>query len=59
METIKIKLIRSLIGTRKSHRDTIRGLGLRRINSIVELQDTLAVRGMIQKVSYLVEELKI
>ena len=52
---VKIKLVRSLIGTRESHRATVRGLGLRRINSVSELEDTPAVRGMINKVSYLVK----
>ncbi len=52
---VKLQLVRSLIGTRESHRATVRGLGLRRINSISELQDTPAVRGMINKVSYLVK----
>ncbi|MCS6765160.1 MAG: 50S ribosomal protein L30 [Candidatus Protistobacter heckmanni] len=52
---IKIQLVRGLIGTRESHRATVRGLGLRRINSVSELQDTPAVRGMINKVSYLVK----
>jgi large subunit ribosomal protein L30 len=41
--------------TRESHRATVRGLGLRRINHTVELEDTPAVRGMINKVSYLVK----
>lgn len=54
-QTVKIQLIKSLIGTRESHRATVRGLGLRRVNSISELQDTPAVRGMINKVSYLVK----
>ncbi|MCS6763230.1 MAG: 50S ribosomal protein L30 [Candidatus Protistobacter heckmanni] len=52
---IKIQLVRGLIGTRESHRATVRGLGLRRINSVSERQDTPAVRGMINKVSYLVK----
>ena len=52
---VKLQLVRSLIGTRESHRATVRGLGLRRINSVSELQDTPAVRGMINKVSYLVK----
>ena len=52
---VKLHLVRSLIGTRESHRATVRGLGLRRINSVSELQDTPAVRGMINKVSYLVK----
>ncbi len=53
--TIKVKLVKGLIGTRESHRATVRGLGLRRVNSISELQDTPSVRGMINKVSYLVK----
>ena len=51
---IKVTLVKSLIGTKQSHRDTVRGLGLRRVNSTSELQDTPAVRGMINRVSYLV-----
>jgi large subunit ribosomal protein L30 len=47
--------VRSPIGTKQSHRDTVRGLGLRRLNSTSELQDTPAVRGMINKISYLVK----
>ncbi len=53
--TVKVKLVKSIIGTRESHRSTVRGLGLRRLNSVSELQDTPAVRGMINKVSYLVK----
>jgi large subunit ribosomal protein L30 len=41
----------------QSHRDTVRGLGLRRLNSTRTLEDTPAVRGMINKVSYLVQVL--
>jgi large subunit ribosomal protein L30 len=52
---VKLQLVRSLIGTRESHRATGRGLGLGRINSVSELEDTPAVRGMINKVSYLVK----
>ncbi|MBJ7475091.1 MAG: hypothetical protein RL373_177 [Pseudomonadota bacterium] len=54
---VKIQLVRSLIGTRESHRATVRGLGLGRVNSVSELQDTPAVRGMMNKVSYLIKEL--
>ncbi|PSB91537.1 50S ribosomal protein L30 [Candidatus Pandoraea novymonadis] len=54
-ETIKVKLIKSLIGTRQDHRATVKGLGLRRLNSVSELEDTSAVRGMISKISYLVK----
>ena len=52
---IKVTLDKSLIGTKESHRATVRGLGLRRLNSSAELQDTPAVRGMINKVSYLLK----
>ena len=52
---VKLQWVRSLVGTRESHRATVRGLGLRRINSVSELQDTPAVRGMMNKVSYLIK----
>ena len=54
-KTIKVTLVRSLIGTMETHRATVRGLGLRRINSTVDVIDTPAVRGMINKVSYLLK----
>jgi large subunit ribosomal protein L30 len=54
VKTLKVKLVRSPIGCKQSHRDTVRGLGLRRVNSVRELQDTPAVRGMVNKISYLV-----
>ena len=52
--TIKITRVRRTIGVLEKHRATMRGLGLRRINHTVELEDTPAVRGMINKVNYLV-----
>lgn len=52
---VKVTLVKSLIGTRQDHRATVRGLGLRRINHTVELQDTPEVRGMIRKVAYLLK----
>jgi len=52
---VKVTLVRSLIGTKESHRATVRGLGLRRLHSSSMLEDTPAVRGMINKVSYLVK----
>ena len=55
VKMVKVQLINSLIGTRETHRGTVRGLGLRRVNSVAELQDTPAVRGMINKVSSLVK----
>jgi len=54
MKKIKVRLLKSTAGCKQSHRDTVRGLGLRRINHVVELADTPAVRGMINKVNYLV-----
>jgi len=53
--TLTIKLVRSPIGCREDHRATVRGLGLRKINSVSVLQDTPAVRGMINKISYLLQ----
>ena len=54
MKKIKVRLLKGLAGCRQSHRDTIRGLGLKRIDQVVEVIDTPAVRGMINKVAYLV-----
>ena len=51
---IKVTLVRSVIGTKKDHRATVRGLGLGKINSVSVLADTPEVRGMISKVDYLV-----
>jgi large subunit ribosomal protein L30 len=51
---VKVTLVRSTIGTKQDHRDTVRGLGLRRVNSTKVLVDTPEVRGMIKKVDYLV-----
>lgn len=53
--TLKVKLVKGLIGTKESHRATVRGLGLRKVNSERVLEDTPAVRGMINKVAYLVK----
>lgn len=53
--TVKIRLVKSIAGTKESHRATVRGLGLRKLNSERELEDTPAVRGMIDKISYLVK----
>ncbi len=54
-KTVKVMLVRSPNGTRQSHRDTVLGLGLKKMNQTRELEDTPAVRGMINKVSYLVK----
>jgi large subunit ribosomal protein L30 len=52
---LKVTLVKSVIGTKQDHRATVRGLGLRRVNSSTVLEDTPAVRGMIQKVAYLIK----
>jgi large subunit ribosomal protein L30 len=54
-KTLTVKLVRSIAGTRESHRATVRGLGLRKLNSTSTLEDTPSVRGMITKVLYLVK----
>ena len=54
-KTLTVKLVKSVAGTKQSHRDTVRGLGLRKLNSTRTLEDTPAVRGMINKVSFLVQ----
>ena len=56
-KTLTVKLVRSIAGTRESHRATVRGLGLRKLNSQSVLEDTPAVRGMIDKIAYLVKVL--
>ncbi|MBA4740478.1 MAG: 50S ribosomal protein L30 [Burkholderiales bacterium] len=54
-KTVKVTLVKSVIGTKESHRATVLGLGLRRIRHSVMLEDTPAIRGMIAKVDYLVK----
>ncbi len=54
-KTVKVTLIKSKFGRLKRHKDCVRGLGLRRIGHSVELEDTPCVRGMIQKVHYLLK----
>ncbi len=54
-KSITVTLVRSVAGRIQSHRDCVRGLGLRRMNHTVTVQDTPAVRGMINKVSYLLK----
>jgi large subunit ribosomal protein L30 len=56
-KTVTVKLVKSVAGTREDHRATVRGLGLRKLNSERTLEDTPAVRGMIDKVAYLVKVL--
>jgi large subunit ribosomal protein L30 len=52
---IRVTLVKSLIGTKPEHRACVRGLGLRRRNHTVEVIDTPANRGMINRVSYLLK----
>jgi large subunit ribosomal protein L30 len=52
--TLKIKMIGSVIGCPEKQRETVRGLGLRRLHQVVERVDTPAVRGMVKKVPHLV-----
>ena len=54
-EYVKIKLIRSSIGRPRKHRAVLRGMGLTKVNKVVVLQDTPEIRGMINKISHLVE----
>lgn len=53
-ETIRIRQVKSGIGYSKDQRATLVGLGIRRMNQVVELEDTPSVRGMVNKVSHLV-----
>ncbi|OGV77558.1 MAG: 50S ribosomal protein L30 [Methylotenera sp. RIFCSPLOWO2_02_FULL_45_14] len=55
VSTIKVTLVKSVIGRIEAHKATVKGLGLRRIRHTVELQDTPAIRGMINAVGYLVK----
>ena len=50
---IRVTLVKSVNGRLQSHRDTVRGLGLRRMRHSVELDDTPQIRGMINKVAYM------
>ena len=53
-KTIKVTLVRSPIGTLPRHRECVRGLGLKRMHHTVELEDTPSVRGMVNKINYMV-----
>jgi large subunit ribosomal protein L30 len=52
---IRVKLVKSVNGCKQDHRDTVRGLGLKWREHVVEVEDTPSIRGMINKVSYLVK----
>jgi len=53
--SLKVKLVRGMSGHTEKHRETLRGLGLTRVGRERVLQDTPAIRGMIEKVAYLIE----
>jgi large subunit ribosomal protein L30 len=52
---VKVTLIKSTIGKKASHKATVIGLGLRKINHTVELKDTPEIRGMIKSINYLLK----
>ena len=54
-QMIKVTLVKSGIGKNKRIKDTLRGLGLTKLNKTVELKNTSAIRGMINKVTFLVK----
>jgi large subunit ribosomal protein L30 len=54
-KTLKITQLKSSIGRLKDHKACLRGLGLRRIRHVVEVEDTPSVRGMVNKISYMIK----
>ena len=54
-QMMKVKLVRSMHGRVKGHKECVRGLGLRRMHQIVEVEDTPSTRGMVNKVFYMVQ----
>jgi large subunit ribosomal protein L30 len=52
--TLRITLVRSMIGRPEKHRKVLKGMGLTKVNRTVELENTPAIRGMVDKVSHLV-----
>ena len=54
-EKINVTLVRSMIGRPEKHRRVLKGMGLTKLNKTVQLEDTPAIRGMIDKVSHLVK----
>jgi len=57
-KTIKVKQIKSEIGYDRKQRATLRGLGIRRMSHVVEVEDTPSVRGMVKKIPHLVSVLE-
>jgi large subunit ribosomal protein L30 len=52
---LKITLVKSLIGRKNDHIATVQALGLKKINNVVEHEDSVTIRGMINKVNYLLK----
>ena len=52
---MKVKLVRSMNGRLKTHKACVKGLGLRKMHQVVEVEDTASTRGMVNKVSYMVK----
>ncbi|RLB85006.1 MAG: 50S ribosomal protein L30 [Deltaproteobacteria bacterium] len=53
--TLKVTLVKSMIGRPEKHRRVLRGMGLTKINKTVELKDTASIRGMVNAVSHMVK----
>jgi large subunit ribosomal protein L30 len=53
-DKLKVTLVKSMIGRPEKHRKVLRGMGLRKMNKSVQLEDTPSIRGMIEAVSHLV-----
>ncbi len=54
-DTIKVKLVKSTIGSKPKHRKTVQALGLRKLGQVVEKKDNAQMRGMIFQVKHLVQ----
>ena len=54
-DNLKVTLVKSMIGRPEKHRKVLRGMGLRKMNRTVQLEDTPSIRGMINAVSHLVK----
>tara|TARA_Y100001935_G_C17311802_1_gene517295 strand:- start:32795 stop:32983 length:189 start_codon:yes stop_codon:yes gene_type:complete len=54
-KTMKVKLVKSMYGRTKGHIECVKGLGLKRMHQIVEVEDTPSTRGMVNKVYYMVQ----
>jgi len=55
---MKVQLVRSIHGRLATHKACVRGLGLRRMHHVVEVEDTPATRGMVKRVAYMVKVLE-